>query len=151
MCFNAKQSGFPVQPDEKIRKNWVFRSTNRESFYHTFHNSVDRHIPHLFSHNAEEEKKKIKDWMSWTNNHRDPQIYNRAPSEKLSTKYWFTQPKNSGPAQLIWTLNATLRAQCKAMRCVLTCLLQKLERLNCKYLDQPSLKFSQTGYLILSN
>ena len=106
----------------------------------------------FFSHNAEEEKKKIKDWMSWTNNHRDPQIYNRAPSEKLSTKYWFTQPKNSGPAQLIWTLlNATLRAQCKAMRCVLTCLLQKLERLNCKYLDQPSLKFSQTGYLILSN
>ena len=24
MCLNAKKSGFPVQPDEKIRKNRVF-------------------------------------------------------------------------------------------------------------------------------
>ena len=120
MCFNAKQSGFPVQPDEKIWKNWVFRSTYRESSYHIFHNRVVRHIPLLFFPQCWRRKEKIKDWMSWTNNHRDPQIYNRAPSEKLSTKYWFTQPKNSGPTQLIWTLNATLRAQCKAMRCVLT-------------------------------
>ena len=48
ICFNAKESGFPVQPDEKIRKNRVFWSTYRESSYHTFDNSVVRHIPHFF-------------------------------------------------------------------------------------------------------
>ena len=49
-CFGEEKSGFPVQPDEKIRKNRVFWSTYRESSYHTFDNSVVRHIPHFFSH-----------------------------------------------------------------------------------------------------
>ena len=44
MCFNAKQSGFPVQLDEKIRNNRVFWSTYKESCYHTFDNSVVHHI-----------------------------------------------------------------------------------------------------------
>ena len=52
MCLNAKKSGFPVQPDEKIRKNRVFWSTYRESCYHTFDNSVVRHIPHFFQPHA---------------------------------------------------------------------------------------------------
>ena len=47
ICFNAKESGFPVQPDEKIRKNRVFWSTYREGCYHTFDNSVVHHILHL--------------------------------------------------------------------------------------------------------
>ena len=50
LCFGEKKSGFPVQPGEKIRKNRVFWSTYRESCYHTFDNSVVRHIPHFFSH-----------------------------------------------------------------------------------------------------
>ena len=48
-CFGEKKSGFPVQPDEKIRKNQVFWSTYRERSYHTFDNSVVLHIPHFFS------------------------------------------------------------------------------------------------------
>ena len=47
--FWWKKSGFPVQPDEKIRKNQVFWSTYRERSYHTFDNSVVLHIPHFFS------------------------------------------------------------------------------------------------------
>ena len=51
-CFGEEKSGFPVQPDEKIRKNRVFLSTYRESSYHTFDNSVVRHIPHFFQPHA---------------------------------------------------------------------------------------------------
>ena len=40
ICLNAKMSGFPGQPDEKIRKNRVFWSTYKESCYYTFDNSV---------------------------------------------------------------------------------------------------------------
>ena len=47
-----KKSGFPVQPEEKIRKNRVFWSTYRESSYHTIDNSVVRHIPHFFQPHA---------------------------------------------------------------------------------------------------
>ena len=43
-CYGEEKSGFPVQPEEKIRKNRVFWSTYRESSYHTFDNSVVRHI-----------------------------------------------------------------------------------------------------------
>ena len=39
-----KKSGFPVQPNDKSRKNRVFWSTYKESSYHTFGNSVVCHI-----------------------------------------------------------------------------------------------------------
>ena len=49
ICFNAKKSGFPVQPDEKIRKSRVLWSTYRESCYHTF---VVHHILHFLHHHT---------------------------------------------------------------------------------------------------
>ena len=48
-CFGQKKSGFPLQPEEKNRKNRVFWSTYRESSYHTFDDNVVPHIPQFFS------------------------------------------------------------------------------------------------------
>ena len=42
-CYGKEKFGIPVQPEEKIQKNQVFE-VHIESSYHTFDNSVVRHI-----------------------------------------------------------------------------------------------------------
>ena len=72
----------------------------------------------FFSHNAEEEKKKSRiECLEQiiTEIHK----FTTGPPRKNSVRNIdLLSPRTQ--FQLIWTLNATLRAQCKAMRCVLT-------------------------------
>ena len=68
-CYGEEKSGFPVQPEEKIRKNRVFWSTYSESSYHTFDNSVVRHILHFFSHMCAQTAEYFHDYWIWQSQH----------------------------------------------------------------------------------
>ena len=49
-CYGEEKSGFPVQPEEKIRKNRVVWSTYRESSYHTLITALFLIFRIFFSH-----------------------------------------------------------------------------------------------------